>query len=116
MNEPQSPFDPSLVVTYLWVWATALLGGLASFFGKVKGGAARPWNITEFIGEMLVSALAGMITFWLAHAAGINQWVEAAMVAISGHMGARALFLFERWAERKWPVFSGGDDAAQTRR
>ena len=101
---PRSPFDPALFMTYLWVLAIAGLGGFASFYRKVKLGMSRWANLAELVGELTISALTGLITFWLGTAASLNEWVTAAMVAISGHMGSRAFFLFEKafgtWLER----------------
>lgn len=100
----KGPFDPSLFVTYGWVVLISMLGGFASFYRKVKSGQARWFNFAEFVGELITSALAGLITFLMCRWAGVNDWLMAALVGIAGHMGSRALFLlekcFERWAER----------------
>jgi hypothetical protein len=106
---PISPFDGALWLTYLWVLVISLFGGTSNFIRKLKQGKARPWNVVEFVGELVVSALAGLITFWLCHAAGVNPWLEAALIAIAGHMGARALFHFEGFLERQWPLKGGKD-------
>lgn len=100
----KGPFDPSLYVTYGWVVGLSLLGGVASFYAKVKSGQARPFNLTELIGELVTSAVAGLVTFMLCKWAKVDDWLMAALVAISGHMGSRAIFMlerhFERWVER----------------
>lgn len=87
--------------TYLWVVALASWGGAVGFYRKMKDGRARPFNIVEFIGEVATSALVGVITFWLCEASGVNQLLSAALIAISGHMGSRAIWQFEKWAERR---------------
>ena len=89
------------VVTYVWVVALSIWGGVVSFYRKIKSGHARPFNIIEFVGEIATSALVGLITFYLAESANIDQVMTAALVAISGHMGSRLLFQFERLAEAK---------------
>lgn len=98
------PFDPALLATYAWVIGVSMLGGIASFYGKVKSGHARWVNLGEFLGELVTSAIAGLITYWFCRAAGVNEWWMAAFVAIAGHMGTRALFMLEkvleRWAAR----------------
>jgi hypothetical protein len=99
VEPPKSPFGYE-TITYLWVIAISALGGIVSFMRKVKQGAARVFNITEFIGEIITSGFVGMLTFWLCEAAGISPLVTAAMVGISGHMGSRAIFLIEKKAER----------------
>ncbi|MBU0592432.1 MAG: phage holin family protein [Gammaproteobacteria bacterium] len=96
--------DPSTYswVAYAWVFALSAWGGVVSFIRKVNAGAARSWNLMELMGELVTSAFAGLITFWLCESAGISPLITACMVGISGHMGSRAIFQFEKWAERKF--------------
>lgn len=97
----KNPFNYSLLI-YLWVFALAALGGTVNFMRKVKEGAVRAFNITEFIGEMITSGFAGLLTFWLCEAADISPLVSAVLIGISGHMGSRAIFRIEQWAETKF--------------
>lgn len=83
------------------VLLVACLGGLVSFISKVRSGDARPFNFTELIGELLISGFAGTMAFWLCHGFDINPYVTAFLVGISGHMGGRGIFMFEKWAEEK---------------
>lgn len=94
------PFDPALFMTYGWVVCVSLLGGIASFYGKVKQGHSRWINLGELIGELVTSAIAGLITYWLCRWSNVNEWMAAALVAVAGHMGTRALFMSERLLER----------------
>lgn len=96
--------DPSTygLITYLWVIGLSAWGGAVSFIRKVQNGEARALNIAELIGEIFTSAFAGVITFWLCEAAQINQLVTAALVGISGHMGSRAIYHLESWAEERF--------------
>lgn len=96
--------DPSNIawLTYSWVLILSLLGGVVNFFSKVRVGATRIFNLAELIGELLTSAFAGMITFYLCEWSGIAPLLTAALVGVSGHMGGRALFLIERWAEKRF--------------
>lgn len=98
--------DPTTysLLTYAWVLALASWGGVVNFLRKRKSGDVRPFNVVELIGEIVTSAFAGMVTFWLCEAAGIGGLITAALVGISGHMGSRAIFAFERWAENKFGV------------
>lgn len=96
----RGPFDPALLATYLWVVGISVLGGVASFYVKVKRGQARAFNLAELVGEIVTSAVAGLITFWLCTSASLSPWLTAAFVGIAGHMGSRALFLLEKVLER----------------
>jgi len=102
---PEFPKDPTTygLLTYLWVGGLSAWGGLISFLRKRRDGYARPWNFVELVGELATSAFAGIITFWLCEAAHIDSLVTAAIVAISRHMGSRALFHVEKWAEARFP-------------
>lgn len=91
------------LITYLWVFGLSSLGGIVSFLNKIKKGHARAFNIAEFIGEISASAFAGVITFWLCENSSISPLVTAALVGVSGHMGSRAILLFEEWLARKFP-------------
>lgn len=95
--------DPTTysLLTYAWVIALSVLGGVANFAAKIANDHTQIFRITEFLGEIVVSGFAGLITFWLCEAAGINPLVTAAMVGISGHMGSRAIFRLEKWMEKK---------------
>lgn len=95
--------DPSnfTLLTYAWVIAISSWGGIVNFHTKLRAGIARPFNVVELIGEIVTSAFVGVVTFWLCEAAGFQHLVTAALVAITGHMGSRALFQFEKWVETK---------------
>lgn len=95
--------DPSNypLITYAWVFVLAMLGGVVNFTRKLRDGIARPFNLTEFAGEIVTSGFAGLLTFWLCEAADINKLLSAVLIAISGHMGSRAIFRIEKWAENK---------------
>lgn len=101
--------DPTTysLITYAWVFILSAWGGAVNFLRKTKAGQARPFNFMELIGELMTSAFAGVLTFWLCQAAEINNLITAALVGISGHMGSRAIFHFEKWAESRFPS-SGG--------
>jgi len=100
--------DPSLfsqiadLLTYGWVIGLSLLGGAASFVRRVRSGQAKYSNIVELIGELVVSAFAGLVTFFLCRTANFDEELSAAFIAISGHMGTRIIFKFESYLVRKF--------------
>lgn len=97
----RNPFDYS-VITYLWVLGISAFGGFVNFSRKMREGQVRIFNFTEFIGELVTSAFAGLLTFWLCESADINRLLAAVMIAVSGHMGSRAIFGLERWMEARF--------------
>lgn len=117
---PEGPFDLALMATYSWVVGIAGIGGLASFHGKVRRGEARWVNISEVLGELVTSSLAGLLTYWLCRATPINEFVAAAMIGVSGHMGSRAMFMLEkaleRWLSRWFTPLPNDSTAPQDRK
>lgn len=99
----KSPLDYSLG-QYLFLLGVAVFGGLVRWFSAVKNGHASAWNVMHLIGELATSAFAGLIAFYLCEWAGTAQLVTVCMVAIAGHMGARAIDAFETLAKRKFGV------------
>lgn len=95
------PFVVKNLIPTLWMLAMALFGGVVSFIQKVRTGKARALNLAEFVGEMLISGFVGIVTYWICAAFAVNPYLTAAGVAISGHMGARAIFLIEQFIENR---------------
>lgn len=96
----RGPFDYHFV-TYLWVIAVSAFAGLVSFSRKVRQGKARAFNVAELVGELATSALAGVLTFWLCEWGNVDKLLAAVFIAISGHMGTRAIFLLEKTFQAK---------------
>lgn len=95
--------DPATytVITYAWVMLLSTWGGVVSFIKRVRSGEAKPHNFMEFIGEIVTSGFAGVMTFYLCEAAGISPLLTAVFVGICGHMGTRAVFILEKIVESK---------------
>lgn len=92
------------LLTYLWVMILASWGGVASYIRRVKAGTAEKFSFIELIGEIVISAFAGVLTFWLCELAGFPGLLTAAFVGVSGHMGSRAIATFEDSFKRKMGV------------
>ena len=90
------------LITYAWVTILAAVGGFVNFARKVSRGQARAFNFTELIGELITSGFAGVLTFWICEWANTPPLIGAVMIGISGHMGSRAIFKFEQWAEERF--------------
>lgn len=93
------------LITYAWVLALSAWGGTVRFIRKVKAGDMTLRNaLKHWVGELITSSFAGVITFYLAEAAGISQLWTAVLVGVAGHMGARSLepleALYKRWTDK----------------
>ena len=95
--------DPTTysMITYVWVSALAAWGGLVSYLKKHREGVVSRFSVNELIGELVTSAFAGVITFWLCELGEIDPLLSAVFIAISGHMSARIIFLIENSMERR---------------
>ena len=89
-------------ITYLWVVLLSSLGGMVAFWQKLRDGNARVFNVVEFIGELCTSAFTGVVTYYLCEVAHFSAFLTAALVGISGHMGNRLLFLFEKYLSERF--------------
>jgi len=77
------------------VLGVAILGGIASWWGKVRRGELVMFNISALIGELCMSAFAGLMAFYLCEWWGMPPLLTAAIVGMSGHAGARGLSWLE---------------------
>jgi hypothetical protein len=91
-------------MAYLWVVVWSAAGGIVSFYQKMKRGEARPFNIIEFFGEVATSSFVGLLSFWLCEYSDVPKLLEAVIISVSGHMGTRAIFMFERWLAKRFGV------------
>jgi len=99
--------DPAAyeLATWLWVIILSAWGGIASYVRKVRCGIIARFSLVEIVGDIVISAFVGVITFLLCESAAIPQGLAAAIIGVSAHMGSRAIFAFELAADRafrKW--------------
>lgn len=97
------------LLTYAWVFGLAMLGGAASFVRRVRSGQAKYSNLIELIGELVVSAFAGLVTFFLCQSSKLDPMLTAAFIAISGHMGTRIIFMFESYLLKRFGINTNED-------
>lgn len=90
----KTPLSYSLA-EYGVVLVAALLGGIANWYIKAKN-SAEGYSLAALVGELCVSAFAGVIAFWLCEAFGVDPLLTAAAVGMAGHAGARGLDWLER--------------------
>lgn len=93
------PFSSGELPATLIMLAIAMAGGVANFYGRVKTGEARAFNLAELVGEMFISGSAGIIAYWVFRGLNVNTWFVAAGVGVCGHMGSRFIFLGEKIIE-----------------
>lgn len=79
----------------------AALGGALQYLNRVDKLGIR-FSVLKLLLEVSTSGFVGIISFELCDYAGFNWQLTAALVAISGHMGARALVLLENALIRRY--------------
>ena len=95
-------------ITYLWVFGLASWGGIANYIRKVRSGQSETFSIMEIIGEVCISAFAGVLTFWMCELSSMPPLLTAAFVGVSGHMGSRGIALLEDGFKRRMGIRDGG--------
>lgn len=73
----------------------ASIGGAVHYLNKINK-QGLPFRLVNFCLEIFTSGFVGIIAFMLCDAANWGWQATAAISAISGHMGVRALFLMEQ--------------------
>ena len=80
---------------YLVVLGMTLIGGFAGWYVKVRRGEVLASSLFALVGEMTISALAGLGTFFACDYAAVPIGITAAASGIAGYMGGRAIDLLE---------------------
>jgi hypothetical protein len=95
--------DPTTWELSTWLFALLMpcAGGLVNWYGKVKAGKARSFNIVELIGEVFTSGFVGLGVFMMLQSYDQPLGVCAALSGVSGHMATRLLFVLENYVEAR---------------
>lgn len=97
----KGPFVASNLLPTVWMVAVSILGGFASFYRKYQNKEVKFVNFMELVGELMVSVLVGLITYWICKSFAVEEYLTVAAVAITSHMGTRAIAIFEKALIRK---------------
>lgn len=93
-------------IGFLWFLLLAAWGGTASYLSRIKK-MKTPFSVMELVGEWTISAFAGIITAFICYEMQFSFFATAALTGIAGHMGGRAIALFELFVESQWGRWSG---------
>ena len=79
---------------YVLFIALAVWGGTVNYISKNnKEGGQFSW--TEWVGEITVSGFAGVLVALIGIEMEWSVYITAFMARMAGHMGGRALYIFE---------------------
>lgn len=95
----KSPLSYSLR-EYGVILGIAMLGGLARWYTAVRRGDTSMRSISALIGELVISAFAGLMAFWIGESLGVSPLLTAAGAGLAGHAGAAGIAWLERFGQR----------------
>lgn len=85
---------------YAVILGVALLGGAAGWARRVKQGKAEA-SIAALVGELMISAFAGLIAFWVCESFELSPLITAAAAGMAGHAGGTGIAWLESLAKRQ---------------
>ena len=88
------------IAIYLWALFMAILSGVVNHFSGIRRDK-KSFVWVNFLIDILGAGVTGTITYHLCMDYGLSGHYTIALTAISGHMGARALVLFENHLRSK---------------
>jgi hypothetical protein len=110
-------------ITYAWVLGVSIWAGVVSYIRKMqRSGRSVPFVQWVFglAAECTIAGFVGLITFWTCEATGVPAPYSAVCIAVTAHMGSRALLMGERVVcrelFRRFRLFFVGSDRGRNGR
>jgi len=98
-------------LTYAWVFAMAMLGGVAHNVKKLKDGTLARFSFSELIGDLIISGFLGVVTFFLCEYVELDRMLTAALIGMSAHQGTRGIYFLEEIVARRFKLETKKKDA-----
>lgn len=99
---------------FVWTFLLSSWGGVVSHIQRMRMTHSK-FNIRELAFDLIISSFAGLLTYMFCSYSKINGEMSAILIAISGHMGTRAIAGFERMRDRIFGIAPVGEDIAINR-
>lgn len=87
---------PYITTVFLACW-----GGAVQHIQKLRTG--KRFVLKEFFFDLFTSAFAGLLTHFACESAGIGGSQAAMLIAVSGHMGTKAIASLETLHQKIFP-------------
>ena len=110
-NMPEK--DPNNTALFV-EWLRQFMPYLSTFFLSTWGGVVNPittlrsvrkeFQLKELIFDLVVSSFAGLLTHFFCEYSNVGGSMSAILIAVSGHMGTRAIAGFEKMRDRIFGV------------
>lgn len=96
---PEKSPETISLITYLWVIALSLLGGVVSYSQRLAHG--KRWNIIEALSVQLAAILSGLMVFFACSWQDINPMLTAMLISLASVNSSQAIrLLTEKVKER----------------
>ncbi|QJI53339.1 holin [Alteromonas phage vB_AcoS-R7M] len=106
MNEPNDLLTKAATSSFAWLFliGLAIWGGTVNYLTRIKQGKVKSFSFAELVGEWTISGFTGVLTFYICSEMELSWNMIAFFTGISGHLGGRALFIFESYFKAKIPI------------
>lgn len=91
-------FLPYLSTLFLSCW-----GGIVSYIQRLRVHHSR-FNWKDLTFDLVISSFAGLLTHFFCEYSNVGGSMSAILIAVSGHMGTRAIASFEKMRDRIFGV------------
>lgn len=88
----------SSVIPWLSTLALSIIATAAQYAAKVRAGEIFAWRGVAL--DAVICVFVGLLTHMICEWQGVDGWGRSVLVAISAHMGTRAMALYEAWRDR----------------
>ena len=98
-------------ITYLWVFAMSMLGGVSHNIKKLRDGTLARFSFSELIGDLIISGFLGIVTFFFCEYEDLDHLLTAALIGMSAYQGTRGIYFIEELIVRKFKLDTEKKDA-----
>lgn len=95
---------------YVWFIILAIWGGTVNYLSRIRQGKVESFSFTELVGEWTISGFAGLLTAFICMEMDLSWHLTAFFTGVSGHLGGRAIFIFEGYVKSQFPNIEKGLD------
>lgn len=88
----------SSILPWVSTLSLSIIATAAQYAAKVRAGEVFAWRAIAL--DAIVCVFVGLLTHLICEWQGMDGWGRSVMVAISAHMGTRAMALYEGWRDR----------------
>lgn len=84
---------------YISTFLLSCWGGIVSYIQRLRIHRHK-FNWRDLTFDLVISSFAGLLTHFFCEYANVGGSMSAILIAVSGHMGTRAIASFERMRDR----------------